>query len=94
MLEFWGDCLELSNEPCSVKRVFNPLPNNKTLDLCRLKAFADDKINVTDKLKFALGRLENIVGKGKNAGNQHFLLFPRCFQKATFSGWLKVEIVW
>ena len=23
--------------------------------------------------------LENIVGKGVNAGNQHFLLFPQCF---------------
>ena len=23
--------------------------------------------------------LENIVGKVENAGNQHFLLFPRCF---------------
>ena len=22
---------------------------------------------------------ENIVGKGENAGNQHFLLFPLCF---------------
>ena len=22
---------------------------------------------------------ENIVGKGENAGNQHFLLLPRCF---------------
>ena len=22
---------------------------------------------------------ENIVGKGENAGNQHFLLFPKCF---------------
>ena len=22
---------------------------------------------------------ENIVGKGVNAGNQHFLLFPQCF---------------
>ena len=22
---------------------------------------------------------ENIVGKGENAGNQHFLLFPPCF---------------
>ena len=22
---------------------------------------------------------ENIVGKGENAGNQHFLLFPNCF---------------
>ena len=23
---------------------------------------------------------EDIVGKGENAGNQHFLLFPQCFQ--------------
>ena len=23
---------------------------------------------------------ENIEGKGENAGYQHFLLFPRCFQ--------------
>ena len=22
---------------------------------------------------------ENIVGKGENAGNQHFLLLPQCF---------------
>ena len=24
--------------------------------------------------------VENIAGKGENAGNQHFLLFPQCFQ--------------
>ena len=23
--------------------------------------------------------LENTVGKGENAGNQHFLLYPQCF---------------
>ena len=49
-------------------------------DLSKLKARADDKINVTEKLKFDLGRTENIVGKGENAGYQHFLLFPKCFQ--------------
>ena len=26
-------------------------------------------------------RVEKIVGKGENAGNQHFLLFPQSFQK-------------
>ena len=72
----------------------NPLPNDKILHWSKLKAFADDKINVTKKLKFALGRVENIVGKGKNAGYQHFLFFPQCFQKATFSGALKVNHVW
>ena len=39
-------------------------------------------------------RVENIVGKGKNAGYQHFLLFPQCFQKASFPGASKGVIVW
>ena len=26
------------------------------------------------------------MGKEENAGYQHFLLFPQCFQKASFSG--------
>ena len=34
----------------------------------KLKALADDKINVTEPLNFVLGRAENIVGKGENAG--------------------------
>ena len=42
----------------------NSLPNNKILDSSKLKAFADDKINVAQKLKFAYARVENIVGKG------------------------------
>ena len=29
-------------------------------------------------------RVENIVGKGENAGYQHFLLFLQCFEKASF----------
>ena len=31
--------------------------------------------DVTQNLKFVLGRVENIVGKGENADYQHFLLF-------------------
>ena len=41
-----------------------------------------------------LGRVQNIVEKGENAGYQHFLLFPQCFQKASYTGSLKVVIVW
>ena len=63
----------------------NFLPNDKFLDRSKLKAFADYKINVTQKLKFDLERVENIVGKGENAGYQHFLFFPQCFQKGSFS---------
>ena len=65
------------------------LPNEKILDWSKLKAFADDKINVNQKLKFNMGKVENIVENGENAGYQHFLLFPQCFQKVSFSGSLK-----
>ena len=65
--------------------VINSLPNNKILDWSKLKAFADNKINLTKKSKFVLGRVENIVGKGENAGYQHFLLFSPCFQKPSHS---------
>ena len=58
-----------------------------------MKAFADDKINGTQKLKFELGSVENIVGKGAYAGDQHLLPFPQCFQKASLSRSLKVGIV-
>ena len=77
----------------SIKHI-NFLPNDKISDWSKLRAFADDKIDVTEKLKFVLGRVENIVGKGENAGYQHFLLFPSCFHKASFSESLKVGIVW
>ena len=40
-----------------------------------MKVFADDKINVTQKLKFALGRIENIVEKTP---------FPTLFSKDYF----------
>ena len=30
---------------------------------------------------FICDMVENIVGKGENAGYQHFLLFPQYFQK-------------
>ena len=50
----------------------------------KLKAFADNKMNVAKMMIFSSERVENIVGKGENAGYQHFLLFPQCFQKAFF----------
>ena len=46
----------------------NSLPNDKVLDWSKLKAFSDDKINVTEKFKFDSERIENILGKGENAG--------------------------
>ena len=64
----------------------NSLPNNKLLDQSKFKELADNKINATKKLKFVLGMVENILGKGENAGYKHFLLFPKCFQNPLSSG--------
>ena len=59
-----------------------------------MKAFADDKMNMAEELKFVLGREENIVEKAGNAGYQHFLPFSQCFQKGPKKELLKVVIVW
>ena len=40
---------------------------------------------MSEKFKVVLGRVEKVMEKRENAGYQHFLLFPHCFQKASFS---------
>ena len=63
----------------------NPLPNDIFLGLLVLKPCADDKRNVTEKLKFVVRTVEkNIVGKGENAGYQHFSPFHTLFSKGLF----------
>ena len=62
----------------------NSLPNNKILHWSKLKIFIDDFIDVNKKFKFGLGRVKNIVGKGENAGYQHFLLFSTMLFKGLF----------
>ena len=61
-------------------KAFNSLPNDIILDWSKLKAFANDKIKIAEMMISLSDRVENIVGKGENAGYQHFLLFPQCFQ--------------
>ena len=41
----------------------NSLPNDKNVGLSKLKALADNKINMVRKFKSVLGRVENTVGK-------------------------------
>ena len=60
--------------------VINPFPNDKILDRTKLKAFVDNKLNMTKIRISSFDRVENTVGKGENAGYQHFLFFPQCFQ--------------
>ena len=57
----------------------NPLKYNKILDYSKLKAFAEKKWKADQMINFALDKVDNIVGKGENAGYQHFLLFPQWF---------------
>ena len=63
--------------------VIYPFSDDKNLTLSKLKALADDK-NVTQMIISVFDGEEKNVGKGENAGNQHFLLFPQCFEKGFF----------
>ena len=49
-------------------KCFELFTKRKNLAVAKLKGFADDKINVTQKLKIMLGRVEYIVEKEENAG--------------------------
>ena len=60
--------------------IINPLLDDNISDWSKLKAFADDKLNVTQNIKVVFHGIENMVEKEENAGYQHFLLFPQCFQ--------------
>ena len=45
-------------------------------------------------MKFILDKVEDIVEKGENAVDQHFLLFPQCFQRVLYlsQGRLKLGV--
>ena len=70
---------------------FNSLPNNIVLAWSKLKAFADNKLNVVKIMISLCDSSENTVGKGENAS---FLLFLHCFPKPFSLGSFKVRIVW
>ena len=60
--------------------LFNPLPNDKILDLSKLKGFADYNFKIDENGRKFLKRVENTVGKGEIARYEQFLLSPQCFQ--------------
>ena len=62
------------------KGLKNPLTHDKILALSKWKTFEDYNSIVAQMVQW----VENIVGKGENAGNQHFLLFLQ-WSKRTFS---------
>ena len=66
-------CSYLGKQP-----IIKSLPSNTSLDLSKLEhlKFADDRKRKSEIKKFVYGKIENIVGNGENAGNQHFLHYP------------------
>ena len=74
----------------------NPFPHNKILDLTKLKAFADEKLNVSKMIISVFDSVESRkhCGKRRNCLYKQFLLFPQCFQKASFPEVSKGVIVW
>ena len=74
-------------------KFWSTLPNDNILDWPKLEAFADNNLNVAKIMISLYDSVENIVREGENAGYQHFLVFPQCFQQASSSGSLKAEIV-
>ena len=68
---------------------FNPLSNDKFLDWFELKELADNKINVTEKLKFVLGRKH--CRKRRKCWLPAFSLFPTMFSKGFFPNVVKSQ---
>ena len=77
----------------NMAHMINFSANNKILDQSKLKAFADDKLNIAKIIISLFEGVENTVEKEENAGYHHILLFPRYFLKPSFFGSLKVQIV-
>ena len=53
------------------RRLFNLLPNDKILDWPKFKAFADDKINVTENMKSCSGKVCKHCGKRRKCWWMH-----------------------
>ena len=72
----------------------NRLTNDKIMDVTKFKAFVDDKLKTAKMKIFLFDKIENTMGKGENAGYQHFLLFSQCFPNPSSLRSIKVRIVW
>ena len=88
-------CLQYKSFENTVRKgkiALNSLPNDKILDQSKFKAFAEEKMVLTQISDFVLGRVENITGKGGNAGRKKkkgFSPFPTMFSKAFFAKGVK-----
>ena len=65
ILSFGKGLNTITNTISILLLLVNSLSDDKFLDWSYLKAFADKKVNVIEKLKFVSQRIENMVGKKK-----------------------------
>ena len=59
-----------------------------------MNAFADDKLNVAKMVISVIDKVENISFYHSTYLYKQFLIFPQCFQKASFEDASKGVIVW
>ena len=59
-----------------------------------MKDFAGDNFKFDENGRKLSKPVENTVGKGEIACYEQFILFPQCFQMASFPGASKGVIVW
>ena len=63
---------------------FNPFPHDKILYQTKLKAFADDKLNITRMIISVFDRVENIVEKGEIACTSNLSFSHDFFKRLLF----------
>ena len=70
------------------------LTQQQSLDRSKFERLVDNTLFHAAMARSVFYRTENVVRKGENAGDQHFLLFSQCFGKASSSRLLKNGVVW
>ena len=77
------------------KSIFQLFTERQKFGLVETESIADMKLNIAKMMISLFYRVENIVGKGENAGYQHLLLYSQCFPKLSLRGGgsVKVRIV-
>ena len=72
----------------------NLFPQDKILDQTKLKAFVDDKLNVTKMIISVFDKSRKHFGERRKCLYKQFILIPQCFQKASFPDLSKGVTVW
>ena len=72
--------------------LFNPFQHDKILDQTKMKAFADDKLNVTKMIISVIDRVENIVGIGEIACTSNFSFSNNVFKRLLSQTLQKVSL--